>query len=371
MKIYPSTPLSLPFPPAGDRRAVALMSGGVDSSVAARILIKEGWIVAGLTMVIPGQGGAGGAVVRSASATARALSIPHYVADLEDDFKELVIDPFIAEYRAGQTPNPCARCNATLKLGRVWDAAEESFGPVALATGHYAQIVSAAGRPALARGTDRNKDQSYFLYGIRRERLSRLLLPLGEFDKETVRAMAREAGLEAAEKGDSMDICFDAGEGYRKLLRNGEEERGEIVDEEGRVLGAHNGVWNFTIGQKKGLGAASGGGLYVLAIDGETNRVVVGPRERALSRVVEAKEVNILLPDLLAEGADLFGKTRSRGEPAPLKITRLREGRLQVLFDEPQFAPAPGQRLVIYDGGGLVAGGGVIARRSADPSCPS
>ncbi|NLK18677.1 MAG: tRNA 2-thiouridine(34) synthase MnmA [Synergistaceae bacterium] len=370
MKIFLSNPLSPPFPPVGDRRAVALMSGGVDSSVAARILIKEGWKVAGLTMVIPGQGGPGGPVVRSAAEAARTLSIPHYVADLEDDFRELVIDPFIAEYRAGKTPNPCARCNATLKLGRVWDAAEEAFGAVALATGHYAQIISAGGRAALARGADWNKDQSYFLYGIKRERLPRLLLPLGGLDKQSVRAMAREAGLEAAEKGDSMDICFDAGEGYRKLLGNGEGERGEIVDEEGRVLGFHDGVWNFTIGQKKGLGAASRGGLCVLEIDGEENRVVVGPRERALSRVVEAEEVNILLPDLLAKGADLFGKTRSRGEPAPLKITRLREGRMQVLFDEPQFAPAPGQRLVIYDGGGLVAGGGVIARGSGEPSCP-
>lgn len=368
MNIRPSTGFSSPSPSFGPRSVVVLMSGGVDSSVTAWLLKKEGRHVAGLTMRIPGQDGlsSGSCCGRDAAAVALSLSIPHYVADIEEEFRESVISPFVESYLAGETPNPCADCNAVLKFGRLWDAVEDAFGPVSLATGHYARVLRSGNGCALARGADASKDQSYFLYGIRRDRLPDLFLPLGDRSKEEVRGLAREAGLAVAEKKESMEICF-AGEGdYRRLIENRSSRPGLIVDERGAPLGTHGGISNFTVGQRKGLGIASRKGLYVLRIDGEKDLVVVGPRERAFRRMVRAEETNVLLPDLLVPGAALFGKTRSRGEPLPLTVLECEGDGLLVRFAEPHFAPAPGQRLVVYDKEGRVAGGGVIRHRKEE-----
>ena len=345
------------------------MSGGVDSSVTAWLLKKEGWHVMGLTMRIPGRDDlpdSRNCCGQDAASVAHALSIPHYMADLKDEFRESVISPFVESYLSGETPNPCADCNANLKFGSLWDAVEEAIGPVALATGHYARILRRGDECALARGADLSKDQSYFLYGIRRERLPNLLLPLGDRSKERVRELAREAQLAVAEKKESMEICF-AGEGdYRRIIGDCSSRPGLIVNEKGAPLGTHDGVSNFTVGQRKGLGISSREGLYVLRIDGGKNLVVVGPRERAFRRMVRAEETNVLLPDLLVPGAALFGKTRSRGEPLPLTVLECGGGELLVRFAEPHFAPAPGQRLVVYDKEGRVAGGGVIRHRKEE-----
>ncbi len=338
---------------------IVLMSGGVDSSVAALLLLRAGFDVVGVTMDIPGANEKE-RDVRAALAVAQELGVPHYTAGTGGDFERLVSEPFVSAYLRGLTPNPCVECNARLKFGLLWDALDEVFGASRIATGHYARTVREGADFFLARGRDLLKDQSYFLSGLPRGRLPAILLPLGDLTKDEARSIAREAGLPVAYREESMEICF-AGEGdYRHLFEGGTSAPGLIVDESGEPLGVHGGVSGFTVGQRKGLGVASRDGLYVLRIDAEAGRVVVGPRERAYRRRVRAREVNLLYPSALSPGDVLFGKTRSRGEPSACDLVRLDGEFIEVLFHEPQFAPAPGQWLVLYDEGGRVAAGGVI-----------
>ncbi|MDI9387875.1 MAG: tRNA 2-thiouridine(34) synthase MnmA [Synergistota bacterium] len=331
-----------------------LMSGGVDSSVAALLLLREGLDVAAVTMDLPGP------AVIEAARMARELAVPHYVARVGDVFRRLVVEPFVEGYLAGVTPNPCADCNALLKFGLLWDSLEDAFGEVRVATGHYARIVREGGRAFLARGADPHKDQSYFLSGLPRRRLPGVMLPLGGMSKTEVRSIAREAGLPAAERPESMEICF-AGEGdYRRLVEGREQKPGLLLDESGAVLGSHRGIAGFTVGQRKGLGLASREGLYVKRIDADTGRVIVAPREGVMRRRVRAGSVNLLFPSPPEAGELLFGKTRSRGEPDPCVLVRMDGEGMEVLFHEPRFAPAPGQRLVLYASDGRVVAGGVI-----------
>ncbi|MFH1707162.1 MAG: tRNA 2-thiouridine(34) synthase MnmA [Planctomycetota bacterium] len=360
-----------PWRPADPDRAVAvLMSGGVDSSVTALLLKQEGWDAVGVTMRIPMADGC-----RSprpccgweAATVCSRIGLPHYFIDTAESFEARVVIPFRDAYARGATPNPCMDCNTSLKFDLVWDALEREWGPCRVATGHYARIVGAGPTARLARAADPQRDQSYFLYGIPPGRLPRVLFPLGDRRKDAVRRLAHAAGLPTAERPDSMDLCF-AGEGdYRSALGPGSiPAEGPILDESGRELGRHNGIGNFTPGQRQGLGIAAREPLYVLRIDAARNAVIVGLREAALVSVVCAGEVRVLVTPPPAADTPMLGRIRSQGDYAPCRVEACGPGGLRVRFDRPVFAPAPGQHLVVYDTDGTVAAGGVIRAEQAD-----
>lgn len=337
------------------------MSGGVDSSVAALIMLRLGFSTAGVTMKL--FSGESVAAI-DAAGVCRSLDIPHFTADLSDAFKNAVIAPFCAAYEAGETPNPCSACNELVKFGIIIDLLEKEWGDnFDVATGHYAKIIRRDGEAFLAMAENKGKDQSYFLSGLRRELLPRLRFPLGELSgKEETRNIAREAGLPVAEKKDSMDICFAAEDDYRKILGN-QGESGVIVDRSGKVLGRHGGLAGYTVGQRKGLGLSSPRPLFVVEIRTGDNTLVVAPREEAFIDVVCARAPNMLIPGEVGEGKTLRAKIRSQGEPQSCNVILLNKETLSVCFSEPVFAPAAGQRLVLYTSDDRVAAGGIITPR--------
>lgn len=339
-----------------------LMSGGVDSSVTALLLREAGWDVVGVTMRIPAVAGCTprrpccGA---EAAFVCRQLSLPHYFIDVEQVFRNQIIERFRQEYQEGRTPSPCVDCNTVLKFAVVWNTLEEELGIRHLATGHYARIIRNGRDVHLARGIDRRRDQSYFLYGIKRERLPYLHLPLGHYKKPVVRQIAAKYGLAVATKPDSMELCF-AGEGdYRELFKQVATEAGPIYDLNGVRLGEHRGIHHYTIGQRHGLGIASPHPLYVLRISARDNAVIVGRREKAETRIVQVEDLNVLMPDLMEEGRLLLGRIRSNAKLTEC-VVNCREGKAAVLFAEPVFAPAPGQHLVLYDEPAKLVAGGTI-----------
>lgn len=346
--------------PANDvsRQIMVLMSGGVDSSVTAHLLRQQGWDVLGVTMRIPVacQTNKRGCCGAEAAYVCAQLGIPHYFVDVTEAFNELVIERFRADYRRGYTPNPCVDCNTLLKFMLVWDLVEKELGVRYLATGHYAEIRD--GR--LRRGKTLAKDQSYFLYGIPRERLPFFVLPLGELKKEQVRAIAQEIGLGVADKPESMELCF-AGEGdYRAALNDGERP-GDLVDMDGKVIGTHKGIAHYTLGQRRGLRYAAGEPVYVARIDAEKNVVALGTKDQVHHAVIHADDVNVLIPEQMRVGEKLFGKLRSYGTPTqPCEIIECDENTVTVRFDEKQFAPSPGQKLVLYNENDEVVSGGTI-----------
>jgi len=350
-------------------RAVIAMSGGVDSSVAAWLLAREGYELVGLFMrngvhveetEARKKSCCSVGDARDARMVAASLGIPFQAVDLADEFGS-IIQYFVSEYSAGRTPNPCAVCNRDLKFGKLFAFADE-LGAEFVATGHYARVEHGEGRPRVRRGLDRDKDQSYQLFCVREDSLARTLLPLGGMEKSAVRALAQEAGIRTAEKPDSQEICFVPSNDYRQLLdqRGVERHAGELVDTRGQVLGRHAGTENFTIGQRRGLGVAAGVPLYVVAIEPERGRVVLGTQEECGSRALVAGQLNWIGFDPPAGPfrAEVQVRYRHGAVPATVEVSG---AEARVVFDAPESAVAPGQGAALYHGDRLL-GGGWIAR---------
>ena len=351
------------------KQIALLMSGGVDSSCTAHLLKEDGWDVLGITMKIPVKCDNNPKVCCGPEApiVCEQLDIPHYFIDVTEVFEQLVTRPFRQSYKTGRTPNPCVDCNTLLKFSLVWDFIVETFGIDYVATGHYAKISGADGQARLGRAADKTKDQSYFLYGIAAEKLGRVVFPLGDLTKQEVRSIAAELKLAVADKPESMELCFaDAGD-YRLVLPEGQVNKpGDITDMGGNKIGTHKGIANYTLGQRRGIGFAGGEPLYVGKMDAEKNTIALGAREEVCSRSVRAGQINRLIADELAAGSKVYGKIRSCGELRPCTITDSGEDVISIDFDQPQFAPCPGQRLVLYNANDDIIAGGTIVARDSD-----
>jgi len=374
-------------------RIVLAMSGGVDSSVAAHLLVQQGHDVIGVFMrhgekaavacsvdgtlanspVLPilqeradhKQGCCSASDAADARMVADRLGIPFYALNLEDEFKKIV-DYFVAEYTVGRTPNPCVQCNNWIKFGKLFHYAD-SVGAEYVATGHYARLVPQQSRPdglpRLLRGRDDSKDQSYVLFGIQAPLLRRMLLPIGDYEKTEIRRLAGEVGLRVAEKKDSQEICFVTSGHHDQFVKQRRDQAvdtsGNFVDRHGRVLGRHQGIERFTIGQRKGLGIALGEATFVTKIDPQTYDVVLGAREDLARDQLTANRCNWLLDDCPVEGQTLQGAAQIRYNTPPqaATITLLPQQRLQVDFTAPVTGVAPGQAVVIYSGEQVLGGG--------------
>jgi len=349
------------------------MSGGVDSSVAAALLVEQGHEVVGLTMNLwpdwlpePDDGFqacCGVGAIGDARAVAQRLGIRHYVLNMREEFERAVIDEFCDEYAAGRTPNPCLACNRAIKFSLLLRKVR-AMGLDALATGHYARVRhdGAANRYLLLRACDAEKDQSYVLYALRQDQLRYLLLPVGEFRKPEIREVARRLGLRVADKPDSQEICFVPRGHYADVVarRRPEAARpGPILDQGGRQIGVHGGVARFTIGQRRGLGVAHGRPLYVTEIDSARNAVVVGDEKDLLVREVTARQVNWIGGPAPPAPLRVTARVRHAGRETPARAWVDQAGALRVRFDEPQRAAARGQAVTLYDGE-MVLGGGII-----------
>jgi tRNA-uridine 2-sulfurtransferase len=354
---------SVEFEKGSSRQIAILMSGGVDSSVTAYLLKSQGWNVLGVTMIIPVSCNATDRSCCGADAAfvCDELKIPHKLVDVTEPFKELVIDNFRKSYANGDTPNPCVDCNTFLKFSLVWDLIRNKLGINNLATGHYARITHSGNNTFLGRANDKTKDQSYFLFGISAEKLDSIYFPLGEFTKVEVRRIASELNLRAAQKSESMELCF-AGQGdYRAVLDCMEIDKpGDITDMQGNKIATHKGIANYTLGQRQGIGYAGGKPLYVAKINAAENTIALGTREDISSSTIQANNINILIPDDFIHERELFGKIRSYGNPLPCKLIAADNNSMIVEFEKPQFAPAPGQKIVLYNKENNIVAGGTI-----------
>ena len=365
-----------------DHRIVVAMSGGVDSSVTAALLVNAGFDVIGLTMQLYDHGKAlqkkgaccAGSDINDARSVANKLGIPHYVLNYETLFQDQVMEDFADAYLKGQTPIPCVKCNQTVKFTDMFDRAKK-LGASAMATGHYIRRKRKFGKPALYRGIDNFKDQSYFLFATTTEQLEFLRFPLGSLTKDETRNVAKLYGLNVAEKPDSQDICFVPEGKYADVvrkLRPGSIDKGDIVDVKGNILGQHNGIIDYTIGQRKGIGVGGRKGvedkdsiLYVIELDSHQNRVIVGPKEYLKCKEIEINECNWITSKFKKTNTEVLVKLRNSSEPILGKINvDLEAGYSALYFDQPQYGVSTGQAAVIYnpEDEAQVLGGGWITK---------
>jgi len=351
-------------------RIVVAMSGGVDSSVAAALLAEQGHDVIGVSMQLydqtDGQTSFGSCCtlddLYDARRVAAAINIPHYIVNFEKQFDEQVVSNFVSEYASGRTPLPCAHCNSDLKFATLVDRAR-GFGADAVATGHYARVARdpATGRFLLKRGADPAKDQSYFLFSLTQDQLGCAVFPVGDRPKDAVRAYARERRLPVADKPDSQEICFVPDDDYAGFVKKHAPDAardGVIVDEDGRVVGTHEGIHRFTVGQRKGLALSSSPGIpmYVLQLRPADRQVVVGPKSSLARTTLTASGVNWIAEEPCAPVRAAV-QIRHRHQAAPAAVRSLGDAGAEVVFDTPQLAITPGQAVVFYDGDSVIGGG--------------
>ncbi|NDJ18443.1 tRNA 2-thiouridine(34) synthase MnmA [Myxacorys almedinensis] len=348
-------------------KVVVGLSGGVDSSVAAATLHDQGYQVEGMTLwLMKGKGQCCSEGMVDAAQLCEELGIPHHIVDTRDVFQENIVDYLVSGYSDGITPLPCSQCNKAVKFSPMLKYAREQLGIDTIATGHYARIRfdDATQHYQLIRAIDRSKDQTYFLYDLSQEVLAHVMFPLGETRKSETRQIAEEFGLHTAEKPESQDLCLVEANGSMRAFLDQyiTPQRGEIVDRAGTVLGQHEGVHHYTIGQRKGLGIAHSQPLYVIGLDAMQNRVIVGERDAAFSPECSVQRVNwvSIAPPTAPIKADV--QIRYRSAPTAAMVIPLDSDRVRVVFDEPQFSITPGQAAVWYDGEVLL-GGGVIERQ--------
>lgn len=360
------------------KRVLMAMSGGIDSSVAAILLLEQGYELIGVTMKTWDYDSSGGSgketgccsldSINDARHLAVKLGFPHYILDIRGEFKEKIIDNFIGEYMIGRTPNPCILCNTFIKWEALLKRADD-LGCEFIATGHYAQIAEENGRHYVSKGIDGGKDQAYVLWGISQENLARTLFPLGKFHKPEIRELARNHGFERlAVKSESYEICFIPDNDYRGFLKrkvDGLEEKvdgGEYITSDGKVVGKHKGFPFYTIGQRKGLDIAMGEPFYVNSIDAVTNQVVIGPKEELYSDIMLVGKINYQKFNEIEDGMEVDVQIRHHDKGSKARIFNHKDGVIRVEFQDPVSAITPGQSAVFFQGNDLIAGGFIIKK---------